>query len=156
MATMAAEAVSSLTRHTISSYIFMSVDLFPISVISLFLDLGGVTFFHSCLSLFLYLQDGYTPLHMACRNGNEKIAEMLVTTGAHVEAKDNVRLRLTARLCLGCRGSRRIELRGNVVIDHSFHELLSAVVKDIMSCHLCRSGKMRQLVLARMTAGYFI
>ena len=53
-----------------------------------FFDLGGVvTFFHSCLSLFLYLQYGKTPLHWACGKGDEKIVEMLVTAGADVRVK---------------------------------------------------------------------
>ena len=71
-----------------------------------------VTFFHSRLSLFLYLQDGDTPLHEACRRGHEKIVEMLVTGGADVEMKNNVRRRLTVRLGSSCRGSRRMELGG--------------------------------------------
>ena len=71
-----------------------------------------VTFFHSRLSLFLYLQDGDTPLHWACRSGSEKIVEMLVMGGADVEMKSRVRQRLTIRLGSSCRGSRRMELGG--------------------------------------------
>ena len=71
-----------------------------------------MTFFHSCLSLLLYLQGGFTPLHLACRYGHEKMVEMLVAAGADVEVKDEVRQRLTVRLWLSCRGSRRMELGG--------------------------------------------
>ena len=73
---------------------------------------SGVTFFHSCLSLFLYLQGGWTPLHLACYHGHEKMVEMLVAAGADVEVKDEVRQRLTVPLWLSCRGSRRMELGG--------------------------------------------
>ena len=71
-----------------------------------------MTFFHSRLSLFLYLQGGWTPLHWACYYGHEKIVEMLVTGGADVEMKNEVRRRVTVRLGLSCRGSKRMELGG--------------------------------------------
>ena len=90
---------------------------------------SGVTFFHSCLSLFLYLQGGWTPLHLACIYGHEKIVEMLVTAGADVEVKDMVRQMLTVRLWLSCRGSRRMELGGVLwlitVVMRCYHEVLS-------------------------------
>ena len=53
----------------------------------------GCDFFHSCPSLFLYLQLGITPLHYACYKGHEKIVETLMTAGVDKEVKSNVRRR---------------------------------------------------------------
>ena len=72
----------------------------------------GCDFFHSCLSLFLYLQRGIAPLLDACGQGHEKIVEVLVKAGAEVDLKDEVRQRLTVPLCLSWSGSRRMKLGG--------------------------------------------
>ena len=94
-----------------------------------------VTFFHSRLSLFLYLQGGWTPLHEACRYGHEKIVEMLVTGGADVNVKNRVRRRVTVRLGLSCRGSKRMELGGVlwlISVVTSVCQLLSGKLCDII------------------------
>ena len=94
-----------------------------------------MTFFHSRLSLFLYLQDGFTPLHVACRYGHEKIVEMLVTGGADVNVKNRVRRRVTVRLGLSCRGSKRMELGGVlwlISVVTSVCQLLSGKLCDII------------------------
>ena len=94
-----------------------------------------VTFFYSCLSLFLYLQDGDTTLHLACFVGHEKIVEMLMTAGADVKVKNEVRRRLSVRLGLSCCGSRRVEL-GDVIwlisVVTRCCQLLSAAVRKIL------------------------
>ena len=79
--------------HPVASRLFMMILSFSDFIFST----SGLTFFHSCLSLFLYLQLGDTPLHLACHYGHEKIVEMLVTAGADVKVKDMVRQRLTDR-----------------------------------------------------------
>ena len=94
--------------HFVASRLFVMILSFSDFIFST----SGLTFFHSCLSLFLYLQGGWTPLHLACYHGHEKMVEMLVAAGADVEVKDEVRQRLTVPLWLSCRGSRRIELGG--------------------------------------------
>ena len=78
--------------HLVSSRLIMLILTFY--RLPLFLISGAGLFFLSRLSLFLYLQHGFTPLHVVCRHGHEKIVEMLVTTGADVEVKDEVRRRL--------------------------------------------------------------
>ena len=37
------------------------------------------------------MQDGYTPLHVACEGGYEDVALMLIEHGANVTDKDMVR-----------------------------------------------------------------
>ena len=39
------------------------------------------------LALFLFVQNGYTPLHVACHNGHKKIVEMLKEAGVDLEVK---------------------------------------------------------------------
>ena len=40
--------------------------------------------------LFIDMQDGYTPLHYASKNGHEKIVEQLLKAGASHSAVDKV------------------------------------------------------------------
>ena len=86
--------------HLVASRLIMLILTFSDS--TFFFYLGGGDSFHSCLSFFLYLQGGYTPLHRACANSHEKIVEMLVTAGSDVKVEDWVRRRLTVRLGLSC------------------------------------------------------
>ena len=109
--------------HLVSSRLFMTILSFSDFIF-------GLTFFDSCLSHFLYLQNGATPLHAACSEGHEKIIEVLVTAGADVEVKAKVRQRLTIRLRLSCRGSRRMELGGVLWL-----------VSIVMRCCQLLSGK---------------
>lgn len=48
-----------------------------------------------CMSLFDYLQDGYTPLHHAARNGRTDVCVLLIEKGANMEAQDKVRVNYT-------------------------------------------------------------
>ena len=38
------------------------------------------------------IQEGNTPLHAACREGNEEVALLLIEHGADVEAENKVRV----------------------------------------------------------------
>ena len=67
---------------------------------------------------------------MACRYGHEKIVEMLVTGGADVNVKNRVRRRVTVRLGLSCRGSRKMELGG----------VLSLISVVTSGCQLCQEN----------------
>ena len=42
--------------------------------------------------LWLCIQDGYTPLHFACKFGHKDVALMLIERGANVTAKNKVRV----------------------------------------------------------------
>jgi len=141
--------------HFVASRQFMMILSFSDFIFST----SGLTFFHSCLSLFLYLQLGDTPLHLACSNGHEKIVEMLVTAGADVKVKNKVRQRLIIRLWLSCRGSRRIELGGVlwlVSVVTRFCQLLSGnscgvIFVDIFIFFLLERS-MRLFLVAKMAA----
>jgi len=96
-------------------------------------DLGLLFFL--LVSHFSCIQDGCTPLYEACREGHEKIVEMLVTGGADVNVKNRVRRRVTVRLGLSCRGSKRMELGGVlwlISVVTSVCQLLSGKLCDII------------------------
>lgn len=41
-------------------------------------------------TLFSYDQDGWSPLHVACKTGNEDVFNLLIERGADKEARNNV------------------------------------------------------------------
>ena len=45
-------------------------------------------------SSFMNVQNGYTSLHWACRQGHVKTAELLISSGAAIEAKNEVAISL--------------------------------------------------------------
>jgi ankyrin repeat protein len=49
---------------------------------------------HLVDSLLNYLQSGTTPLHYACSHGEIKVVDLLLESGAHLEACDNVSCQL--------------------------------------------------------------
>ena len=96
-----------------------------------------MTFFHSCLSLFLYLQGGWTPLHWACYYDHEKIVEMLVTGGADVNAKDKVR-RSDRPSWLELPWIKEDRTRRRAVASQCCHEMLSDFVRKLLWRYFCR------------------
>ena len=56
---------------------------------------------------FLFVQEGFTPLHMVCQNGHGKIVEMLKEAGVNLEVKSEVSCRWGKPLCPSAYDSER-------------------------------------------------
>ena len=65
----------------------MIMNVYAVGITSMCIELGVIEMLYP---LFIDMQDGYTPLHYASKNGHEKIVEQLLKTGASHSAVDRV------------------------------------------------------------------
>ena len=71
-------------------FVAVTWNRFPLSVPVTFSFLGFEIFLTLASALFLFAQQGFTLLHMACDKGHETIVRMLTEAGADLEVKAKV------------------------------------------------------------------
>ena len=66
----------------------MIMNVYSLVITSMCIELSDII--EMSYPLFIDMQDGYTPLHYASKNGDEKIVEELLKAGASHSAVDEV------------------------------------------------------------------
>ena len=66
----------------------MIMNVYSLVITSMCIELSDII--EMSYPLFIDMQDGYTPLHYASKNGHEKIVEQLLKAGASHSAVDKV------------------------------------------------------------------
>ena len=65
----------------------MIMNVYSLGITSMCIELSVIEMSYP---LFIDMQDGYTPLHYASKNGDKKIVEQLLKAGASHSAVDEV------------------------------------------------------------------